>query len=89
MKKKARNSTSQSLAKGKLPSQPAAVTARLLGDIRSLIDQARQQTARAVNSAMVVLYWQIGKRIREDVLPFVLNRSVAPKRYVPSAGATK
>ena len=24
--------------------------------------------ARTVNSAMVALYWQIGKRIREDVL---------------------
>ena len=41
---------------------------RLLGDIRNLIEQARQQVARTVNSAMVALYWQIGKRIREDVL---------------------
>jgi hypothetical protein len=24
--------------------------------------------ARTVNSAMVALYWQIGKRIREDIL---------------------
>ncbi len=28
-------------------------------------------------------------RIREDVLQFTMNKSVAPKRYVPSAGATK
>jgi predicted nuclease of restriction endonuclease-like (RecB) superfamily len=41
---------------------------RLLSDIRSLIEQARQQVARTVNSAMVALYWRIGKRIREDVL---------------------
>ena len=41
---------------------------RLLKDIRSLIDSARDQTARAVNSALVNLYWHIGKRIREDVL---------------------
>jgi predicted nuclease of restriction endonuclease-like (RecB) superfamily len=40
----------------------------LLGDIRSLIESAREQTARAVNSALVGLYWHIGKRIREDVL---------------------
>lgn len=41
---------------------------RLLGDIRSLIEADREQTARAVNSALVGLYWHIGKRIREDVL---------------------
>lgn len=41
---------------------------RLLGDIRSLIEAARELTARAVNSALVGLYWRIGTRIREDVL---------------------
>jgi hypothetical protein len=41
---------------------------RLLSDVRGLIEQARQQVARTVNSAMAALYWQIGKRIREDVL---------------------
>ena len=40
----------------------------LLGDIRSMIEAAREQTARAVNSTLVLMYWQIGKRIREDVL---------------------
>jgi predicted nuclease of restriction endonuclease-like (RecB) superfamily len=41
---------------------------QLFTDIRSLIESAREQTARAVNSALVALYWHIGKRIREDVL---------------------
>jgi hypothetical protein len=41
---------------------------RLLGDVRSLIEQARSDVARSVNSALVMLYWQVGKRIREDVL---------------------
>ena len=41
---------------------------RLLGDVRALIEAAREQTARAVNSVLVGLYWHIGKRIREDVL---------------------
>jgi predicted nuclease of restriction endonuclease-like (RecB) superfamily len=41
---------------------------RLLGDIRALIEAAREQTARAVNTALVGLYWHIGKRVREDVL---------------------
>jgi len=67
-KKKARKSTSRGLAKGEARSPRTQVHARLLGDIRSLIEQAREQTARAVNSALVELYWRIGKRIREDVL---------------------
>ena len=51
------------------PAPPApAVPDRLLGDLRSLIESAREQTARAVNSALVGLYWHIGTRIREDVL---------------------
>jgi predicted nuclease of restriction endonuclease-like (RecB) superfamily len=41
---------------------------KLLGDIRALIEAARGQVARAVNSGLVMLYWQIGKRIREDIL---------------------
>jgi DUF1016 N-terminal domain len=40
----------------------------LLGDIRALIEIAREQTATAVNSATAGLYWNVGKRIREDVL---------------------
>jgi hypothetical protein len=50
---------------GRLTALPAD---RLLGDIRSLIEAARELTARAVNSALVGLYWRIGTRIREDVL---------------------
>jgi len=40
----------------------------LLGDIRSLIEQARQQFASTVNSALTLLYWQIGRRIHAEVL---------------------
>ena len=47
---------------------PAIAGDRLLGDIRALIEAAREQTARAVNSALVGLYWHIGNRIRQDVL---------------------
>lgn len=47
-----------------------AVTApaNLLNDLRGLINEARQNVARQVNSALVMLYWQVGKRIREDIL---------------------
>jgi predicted nuclease of restriction endonuclease-like (RecB) superfamily len=50
------------------PPVPATPADRLLGDVRALIEAAREQTARVVNSALVGLYWHIGKRIREDVL---------------------
>ena len=47
---------------------PAIAADRLLGDVRALIEAAREQTARAVNSGLVGLYWHIGKRIRQDIL---------------------
>lgn len=40
----------------------------LLTDLRQLIAEARQDVARQVNSALVLLYWRVGKRIRQDVL---------------------
>jgi hypothetical protein len=40
----------------------------LLKDLRELITVARQDVARQVNSALVLLYWHIGKRIRQDIL---------------------
>ena len=48
------------------PSVPAA--GALLGDIRALIDIARQRTAVAVNSELAMLYWRIGQRIHSQVL---------------------
>lgn len=40
----------------------------ILTEIKSLIDSSRQQLAITVNSTMSMLYWQIGKRINEEVL---------------------
>ena len=45
-------------------SKPAA----LLTDVRTLILAAHQSVATAVNTAMVQLYWQVGQRIRRDIL---------------------
>src|SRR4051794_26500001 len=45
-----------------------ATPGELLTDVRALIDQARDATARAVNSALVLLYWSVGDRIRRDIL---------------------
>jgi predicted nuclease of restriction endonuclease-like (RecB) superfamily len=54
----------------KPPAPPATAVAadRLLGDVRALIEAAREQIARAVNSGMAGLHWHVGTRIRQDVL---------------------
>lgn len=40
----------------------------LLKDLRELIAEARQDVARQVNSTLALLYWRVGKRIRQDIL---------------------
>ncbi len=40
----------------------------LVADIRELIVEARTQTAQVVNAALTLTYWQIGYRIRTEVL---------------------
>jgi predicted nuclease of restriction endonuclease-like (RecB) superfamily len=42
--------------------------ARLLADLRDMIAMARVQAARSVDSTLVMLYWRLGRRIREDIL---------------------
>ena len=45
-----------------------AVPPTLLTDLRALISTTRQRVAQGINSALVLLYWQIGQRIRTDIL---------------------
>lgn len=40
----------------------------MVSDLRELILSARQTVARGVNSALVLLYWKIGERIRKEIL---------------------
>jgi predicted nuclease of restriction endonuclease-like (RecB) superfamily len=40
----------------------------LLDDLRSLIRQTREGVAQGVNSALVLLYWQVGRRVRSQIL---------------------
>ena len=61
-----KNSTTRKLVDS--TSAVAAVSPDLLTAIRTLIDQARDATARVVNSALMLLYWSIGDRIRRDIL---------------------
>jgi predicted nuclease of restriction endonuclease-like (RecB) superfamily len=42
--------------------------AALLSDIRRLIDSARVRAAAAVNAELTLLYWQVGRRVHEEVL---------------------
>lgn len=43
-------------------------TIPLFGEIRQLIEESRKQVAVSVNSTITILYWQIGKRINEELL---------------------
>ena len=38
-------------------------TGNIVQDVRTILHEARQLTARAINSTMVTAYWLIGKRI--------------------------
>ena len=44
------------------------ISGNLIGDIRRLIETARQNVAVTVNAGLTILYWQIGSRIRQDIL---------------------
>jgi len=47
---------------------PALKDQTLLPDIRDLILSARCQVAQAINAELTMLYWEIGRRIRQDIL---------------------
>ncbi len=64
---------------------PRPRTHPLLGEIRKLIVQSRQQVAVAVNSTLSILYWQIGKRINEGVLQN--KRAAYGKELIPLLAA--
>jgi predicted nuclease of restriction endonuclease-like (RecB) superfamily len=48
------------------PAEP--VEESLFGDVTTLIEAARGRVAVTVNAELTMLYWGIGRRIREDVL---------------------
>src|SRR5208337_2122018 len=45
-----------------------APSAALLGDLQSLIESTRNRVAIGINAEMVLLYWDIGERIRKEIL---------------------
>lgn len=46
----------------------AAASDTLLSDVRKIIVETRSGVAVAVNAGLTILYWRVGKRIRDDVL---------------------
>src|SRR5512136_2697461 len=58
---------------------------KLVEDLRSLIIETRQDVARQVNSALVMLYWHVGKRIRQDILKE--KRAEYGEQIVPTLSA--
>jgi predicted nuclease of restriction endonuclease-like (RecB) superfamily len=57
----------------------------LFQDLRSLIIEARQDVSRQVNSALVMLYWRVGQRIRKDILKE--RRAEYGEEIVPTVSA--
>ena len=57
----------------------------LFQDLKSLIVEARQDVARQVNSALVLLYWRVGQRIRQDILKE--KRAEYGEEIVPTVSA--
>lgn len=62
-KKRAKDGTLPAL---RAPSDSAPT--KLLRELRNLIQSTRSGLAQAVNSALVRLYWQVGERIRTEIL---------------------
>lgn len=56
----------------------------LLVDIRHLIVSARHQVAQAINAEITMLYWEIGQRVRLDILEE--KRATYGKTIVASLG---
>lgn len=47
--------------------EPTSLTG-LMKDLRKMIDHTREVVASTVNSSLTLLYWQIGSRIRNEIL---------------------
>jgi predicted nuclease of restriction endonuclease-like (RecB) superfamily len=52
----------------KVSAMPGLTEVGLLPELRQLIQAARHTVAVAVNSTLTTLYWQIGSRIRKEIL---------------------
>ena len=63
----------------------SAESEELIRELRSLIGETRETVAQAVNSALVMLYWEVGQRIRREVLRS--RRAAYGEEIVPTLSA--
>ena len=63
-----RPKTSRTVIRIRTKAVPRLGPRRLLREVRQLIEQSRVGVAHAVNSALVLMYWEIGHRIRTEIL---------------------
>ena len=64
---------------------PIAKSRQLYTQLSDLINQARSYVTKNINSAMVVLYWQIGKTIKENEI--IVERAEYGKEIVKNVAA--
>lgn len=55
------------MSKDFFPERPDAAPNYVL-EIKTLIEQSKQEVAVAVNASMTQLYWSIGRRINQEIL---------------------
>jgi predicted nuclease of restriction endonuclease-like (RecB) superfamily len=68
-----------------MPNAPALETqasTALLSDLRGIIGGGKLQAASAVNSAITLTYWQVGRRINDEVLKG--ERAAYGKQVIPA-----
>ena len=53
---------------GKLVEKNTPAPPQLIAEIKALIEEGRTQVAQTVNSTLTMLYWQIGRKINDEVL---------------------
>ncbi len=58
---------------------------KLFTDLLELIEQSRHQVAMQANSTLTILFWQVGKRINDDILQN--QRAEYGKQIVPTVSA--
>jgi len=63
----------------------AGKDADLFHEIRRMIEETRSAVAATVNAGLTLLYWRVGKRIREEI--FHSKRAEYGKRILPSLSA--
>ena len=58
---------------------------KLFIEVSNLIDQSRAKVAMQANSTLTILFWQVGKRINDDILQN--QRAEYGKQIVPTLSA--